>query len=83
MAEMVHYIDEQGKIHFVNIENTRVPDKYLPQVMEQLQQIDKDRQAVEAQAEAKRQESLLPSASPANTKSPPTDRKSTRLNSSH
>ncbi len=63
-AQMVYYVDEQGKVRYVNIETTKVPDKYLPQVREQLQQVSKEQQAIQAANEVKRQAALVPSANP-------------------
>ena len=70
-AEMVYYVDEQGKTHYVNTETAKIPEKYLPQIKDQMQQISKDRLDMEAAEEAKRQESLrnpapIPASTPSN-----------------
>jgi len=36
-AEIVRYVDEDGKMHVVNTDFVKVPDQYLPQVEGQLQ----------------------------------------------
>ncbi len=36
-AEMVHYFDENGQIHYVNTAVTNVPEKYMNQVRPQLE----------------------------------------------
>ncbi|MDP2654132.1 MAG: glutaredoxin domain-containing protein [Candidatus Omnitrophota bacterium] len=35
-AKIVHYFDDDGKIHYVNTDFSKVPDRYLPQVRPQL-----------------------------------------------
>ena len=38
-AKMVYYFDEAGKIHYVNTDYSKVPDRYGPQVRRQLEKI--------------------------------------------
>lgn len=36
LAKMVSYVDENGKVHYVNTDYAKVPDRYLPQVQGQI-----------------------------------------------
>ena len=64
IAEMVHYIDEQGKMHFINTETSHIPEKYRSQIADQIPAISQGREAMEAAAEARRQAKLLAPTTP-------------------
>lgn len=49
-AVMVHYLDENGKIHYVNTAVAQVPERYMEQVRPQLEAAER------AQAEERREE---------------------------
>ena len=47
-ADLVHYVDSNGKVHYVNPDYVKIPAQYMPQVKKQLEQIRKDKMKTDA-----------------------------------
>jgi hypothetical protein len=60
--EMVHYVDENGKVHYVNTDYQRVPPQYSNQVQSQLR---KDTPITDASPDEEQKEESQPTTEPA------------------
>ena len=73
-AKLVHYTDENGKIHYVNPDFVKIPDKYLPQVRSQLEPPEEnsaentsDEKTPDSETPSQEQESMSESSDSMNT----------------